>query len=173
MKAQRTYSSERNGKSGLSGFTSMIDVVFLLLIFFLCAAKFPDPEARLRQWLPQQGQGEDPFVPPTPRLLLSMDDAQGACRCLRTDIRSETGFSAFPEQTIQDPVTKQKETIPDWNAVARYLHTVKKNRDSGLESEVVVDLEQKVPWKHVVTLLDRCKEAGIETIGFAVPHDMF
>ena len=40
-------------KDGEPGMTPMIDVVFLLLIFFMCASKFRIPEGALRAYLPK------------------------------------------------------------------------------------------------------------------------
>ena len=39
--------SERVGNEAELGFTSLIDIVFLLLIFFMCAAQFKQVEQRL------------------------------------------------------------------------------------------------------------------------------
>jgi len=44
-----------NGDAGQIKFTSMIDVVFLLLIFFLCASRFSEREKILDAQLPRAG----------------------------------------------------------------------------------------------------------------------
>jgi len=53
----RIVSTERSTDGGALPMTSMIDVVFLLLIFFMVTASFSSPEDRLAAGLQAEGRG--------------------------------------------------------------------------------------------------------------------
>ena len=155
--------------------TPMIDVVFQLLIFFLCATKFPEPEGVLKSWLPKnKGQANTlPDIDPgSVRLILRMVD--GTVTCEHEDPSSPTGFSVFPAAQVRDFQTGRDEIVPNWQEVERYLAQAKanyKNRGVGTKGlPVILDFGEDVPWKYVVELLDICTGLGIKNLQISAPE---
>ncbi len=69
MAVSRT--SRGPAKIGLN-LTAMIDVIFLLLIYFMCATDFKRSEELYRLDLPPRGQQTDPFKLPREPLIISV-----------------------------------------------------------------------------------------------------
>ena len=102
--------------------TPMIDIVFQLLVFFLCATKFPEPEGVLRSWLPKD-KGQSTTIPDidpgSVRLILRM--AEGRITCQYEDDSSPTGFTMFNEGQLYDFQLGRDEVVPIWEDVERHL----------------------------------------------------
>ena len=130
--------------------TPMIDVVFLLLIFFVCAATGQVPEDLLSTELPPQGaidaeatlpDPEDPTVP----LWIHLSRSDG-----RTLIElNEREYDDM--QSLQQVLAALAEVAP--------------------ESPVVLDIAQNVPVGDMVRVLDISKAAGFESISFATDKE--
>lgn len=156
--------------------TPMIDVVFLLLIFFLLASRFKPTEGDLKAYLPKdRGQGTS-----TPRIdlydvrvkLLWYDDQNRPTTDANTGhvvmkIRKEV----FNSRNLRDTVTRRFEPFPDWDQLydrlLDYKTSYKGKGEQGLP--VIIDARKQVPWKHVVGALDTCMRAGIKDVTFAAP----
>lgn len=159
-------------KNGL-GMTSMIDVVFLLLIFFMCATKFKVPEGSLRSFLPRErGQSVAPATLSLGcRLTLEFDEQTGQVICVADQ-------KLVPPQTDTDRwgdfERHRDRPGPDLDFVKEHLELRKSTytgqSDQGLP--VVIEFEERVPYKYVVDLLDTCAKVDIEDIGFAVPEEV-
>ena len=155
------YAAERNE------FTSLIDVVFLLLIFFMCATTFKVPEGSLDSFLPRAGDdGESPERPL--RITLAMAD-NGEVMVwtddLRVSMRASDGIeSAFEHRRgVRAP---DEQVILDHMVARRDNYTGRSAR--GLA--VIIDFERDVPSKYVVQLLNICYRAEVEDVSFARPE---
>lgn len=125
--------------------TPMIDVVFLLLIFFVCAASFQVIEDVLPTDLPPSGTVEAAVLPPEIRelgqvvLLLRVRDGRRVVE-LNRQVFEQTG----PLRAKLIELAKVAPEIP-----------------------VILDIDEDVPMGFVVEVYDLCRIAGFETINFA------
>ena len=118
---------------------SMIDVVFLLLIFFLCASKFKKPEEKLDVNLPTDtGIRAIPQEVVPPREVRLKVSANGAFTLDQTPVKS-----------AEDLVER-----------------LKKIRQTNTKVDVVIVGEHKTHFKHVIKALDCCMIAGITDVKF-------
>lgn len=118
--------------------TPLIDVVFLLLIFFMVSTTFKD-EARLRVQLPE-AQGEDiPAKEPT-MIRIVIDRA---------------GRFFVNDQALTDPRME---------ALARVLEGLK--RDEGA-LPVLIQADAQATHQSVMTAMDAASHAGLNRIAFA------
>ena len=127
--------------------TSMIDVVFLLLIFFMCASRFKTLEQRLEANLPRD-EGQNPIQkkiekPQEIRIKISLDKA-----------------------TDRPIIMAQDYPCRDLNDLAQKLRTLAQNMP-GLP--VIIDGRQKVPFFIILGSLDACARAGISDVKFQAP----
>jgi biopolymer transport protein ExbD len=129
--------------------TSMIDVVFLLLIFFLCAATGKQAESLLPTTL--AGGDGAAMATARPASALPLDEvwiavtAPAPGRVVMT--LNETPYEEFPQ--LETVLTQLAEIAP--------------------ESPVVLDLAPEVPAGELIRLYDTCRRAGFQTINFNVP----
>ncbi len=152
---------------------SMIDVVFLLLIFFMCSMQFRPVEQKLEAELPKDEgpeRVEDIVVPP----------AEVRVKICWANGRSEVIHS--PSAAYPDPwpgakvplstagahveVRVNDLRVPDLNALARIL------RDIGAQSPdmaVVLDARQAVPFRWVIGAMDAGKRARMMNGKFQAP----
>jgi len=156
--------------------TPMIDVVFLLLIFFLLASRFKATEGDLKAYLPKdKGQGTS-----TPQIdlyevrlkLLWYDDQNRPTADEKIGhVVLKVGKEVYPERMLEDKVSKEMEHYPKWDYLLGNLKEWKADyRGTGEKGlPVIIDARKQVPWKHVVAALDTCMQAGIENITFAAP----
>jgi biopolymer transport protein ExbD len=154
--------------------TPMIDVVFQLLIFFMCAMNFPNPEGVLKSWLPKtkgQGTGTPPPIELNDvRLVMRMEGEDTTLQY--SDPGAPTGFSSFSQAQGYDFQTKRDEVFPDWNEVTKFL-AAKRVAYRGTDPQglpVVLDFSQDVPMKRVVELLDICAGLEVTNIQIAAPE---
>lgn len=151
--------------------TSMIDVVFLLLIFFMCATKFKIPEGALRSFLPRdRGQSSSsPTLSRGCRLTLQFDENTQDVTCYADEKlvppQADTSLWGDFEHHRGRPG-------PDIDFVEQHLEMRKSTYtgfgDKGLP--VVIDFGEKVPYKYVIDLLNACAKVDIQDIGFAAPE---
>ena len=130
--------------------TPLIDVVFLLLIFFMVSTTFKD-EARLRVQLPQaQGEEAPAQEPEQIRILIDqagnffVDDRALVDRDLLTLVRALNGaLGERPiEGTDEDPA--KRKDLP-----------------------VLIQADAKTPHQAVMTAMDAAAEVGLRRIAFA------
>jgi hypothetical protein len=171
--------------------TPMIDVVFLLLIFFLLSAKFVAMEAQLQAFLPKEG--EVPNVPPPPEatnVVLEfdwMEEQGGRVRCRTFDYRGADGQrksihefgTTDGTQTYLYPVGAQGREaravsfsspdlpgymVPDYSELEKYLaHRKSTYADPRNEGlPVTVNFTDQVPAQAVLLILDICDRIKIK-----------
>jgi biopolymer transport protein ExbD len=125
--------------------TSMIDVVFLLLIFFMCASKFRVLERRLDAFLPNVGHPPrkiNPDVEPIPIKVSARPDARGLA-----EYRVRRWVSTDP------------------NKLAALLTRLP--RPAKYRAEI--DAGQNCQFRHVMSAVDACARARITDISFLPP----
>jgi len=122
--------------------TSMIDVVFLLLIFFMCVSTFVRPEHRLDVGL-TGGPGPPPPPPPPPSVVVR----------IRMD-----GERAL--------ITAQDYACRDLNDLAARLGRLSR---AVPDVQVVVDGRSNVPFQYVIGAMDACGRARITNVSLMEP----
>ena len=125
------------------GYTSMVDVVFLLLLFFLLQP-FKSPELRVDA--PADDRvGPDSGPPPPPDVRVRVQGA-GDQVCFVVD-----------QHRLGPSPTGLAQRV--WHAAA-----------ANPSVPVVIQVDQAVHFEHVVEAFDQCRVAGMETIRFAQPR---
>ncbi len=126
--------------------TPMIDVLFQLLIFFLCATKFRLLDGRLATFLPDRGEPSACVtLREELRLVLRQDAGSGATRVL------------LGERTLhsEDEIRTTVAVLYD------------EFRRVGTKVDVLLESDPSVPVQAVVTVMNACIRAGISDVGFA------
>ena len=141
-----SYSTQRQDR-GDEAMTPMIDVVFLLLIFFICAAAGQIKEAVLPTELSAPGEVDadaatdrDPWVVDV-WLAIESDDAG------QTSV-DMNGLKYSPVELIAEPLRTLAEVSAD--------------------SPVILKIGGNVPMQDWVTVYDLCEASGFESVNFAV-----
>jgi len=126
--------------------TPMIDVIFLLLIFFVCTASFQPPE----QILPTQVSlpGAVATELPPPEELEDLDE-------LVVDLR---WLDARPAWEIN---RRRYNALGEVRAVLEATQAIQ----PGLP--VILDVGPRVPMENVINLYDLCRAVGLERVQFA------
>lgn len=146
-------------------FTSMIDIVFLLLIFFIVSSRFKQIEQRLDTFLPDVGCGIGPPPASEPITIFVKDD-----RLLRqsadVDTRSQRKATYYLASRDANPLTDMAQAYP----VLRQLAQANADQEVLIAPyDERVDFDQRVPFYNIVRVVDVCKEAGISKISFQAP----
>jgi len=128
--------------------TSMMDVVFLLLIFFLCASQFRSQEQRLDAFLPKDKGPQ--AISTTVRQL---DEIVLHVTAL------EASNLEMPEFRIREFRTNSANDL--------YAHLAQLKQVGDMP--VVIDGRPLCPFRHVMTALDCCARAGLVKVEFRPP----
>ena len=126
--------------------TPMIDVIFLLLIFFVCTASFQLPEEILptRFTLPGTSTAEVPLDPE----LVDLDE-------IVVEILWRDGRPAW---------RINKRQYVELAEVGAVLATIRRMQS---DLPVILDVEPAVPMEHVIDVYDLCRSVGLQRIQFA------
>jgi biopolymer transport protein ExbD len=128
--------------------TSMIDVVFLLLIFFMCASKFRVLERRLDAFLPKDK---------------GPSSMQTVVRQLDEIVVYVTALESHGLRVPEFRIRNLK--MHDPNKLAQHLAQLKSIGDMP----VVIDGRPLCPFRHVMSALDACARAGLTKVEFRPP----
>lgn len=134
MGRNRTHENESDS------FTSMIDIVFLLLIFFMLQP-FRAPSQRLDSELPKKGRGG---------IIDNLDAVRLNLRGQGDDVR----------------VTVNGHPAPAGGVLATAVLRSCAPHDPDYIT-VVIDADQAVYYRHVIHAYDQCLVAGVGTVNFA------
>lgn len=127
--------------------TAMIDIVFQLLIFFVCTASFQTPEELLPTHLLAQGMGQTATAP-------------------RDPIEPVTIELSYP---LAAPVwVVGGRTLSDFREVEKVLAAL---ASTAPEVPVILKIKPEVPLGVVVDLYDLCRYVGFQKIQFAARLD--
>ncbi|MGL4464971.1 MAG: ExbD/TolR family protein [Planctomycetia bacterium] len=142
------YPSSLNGSVNM---TPMIDVIFLLIIFFLCVSQNQKAEIAETVELPSAKAGTAEAVEPTPprRLILTV----------LPDGRLRSGGRTIPTAELADLLKREKELARAAPAkVAKPL-------------EVWIRADRATPYRFVEPVLRNCAAAGVWKAAFKVTPD--
>jgi len=128
--------------------TSMIDVTFLLLIFFLLGTKFKEPAGRLNAFLPKD-RGPNPVnvvvIEPEEELVIRVMMLPGHRK---------------PVYKLGDT---EYQTVSDLEQKLLVLHGIK------ADQPVTIDPDPKAQYEYVLQVLNSCVKVGYPEIAFAAP----
>ncbi len=125
--------------------TSMIDVIFLLLIFFVCTASFQLPEEHLPLNLSRPGTLAD---------VLAQKPEETDFNVAKIRIfAAEGGYWQLEGNTCR--------SLKDVEKVLRRLASIKN------DLPVIIDPEGQVPVPQVIDTYDLCRTVGLSRIQFA------
>jgi biopolymer transport protein ExbD len=145
----RNPNSRLHGERGDASvaMTPMIDVVFLLLIFFLCAAAGTVRESVIATDLSAAGNIETE-VPVEPEV--------------STQIQVVLKLARDPEGRLA--VDLNGTPYLDLDQLEAQLRGI-----AGIDATnpIVLDIGAGVDWGSVIDLYDRCRRSGLESVGFA------
>ena len=126
---------------------SMIDVVFMLLIFFILTLRFRVQEERLDAKLPPEGRNIGPTPMPKPEIRVKI--------WLDGDGRPAISVDDYPcsKNDLMDDLARRLA------AVGRHDRTM----------DVLIDGRQEVPFWAVLGAVDAAKRAGLANVKFLAP----
>jgi len=137
--------------------TPMIDVIFQLLIFFMCSLKFKSLEGKLASYLPKDVGLQNSIVA-NPKL----DEVR---------IKLIHDKSA-PPQMIQTRIMvtltagRKVEGITDWDTLTENIR-VRYEELKSLDIPFIIDPQPLVPLQAVTNALNACRMAGVKDVRFA------
>ena len=135
--------------------TSFIDVVFLLLIFFMCCSSFHTMEQRLDALLPKDKgmqQQQQPITRNLDELVIHV--TAKSAEDLGTPKFTILGWTGFNENDLAD---KLRTT------------SVKDATDPNAIRPVVIAGKPECPFKHIMSALDACARANLTKVEFRPP----
>ena len=132
--------------------TPMIDVIFQLMIFFMCSIHFKSLEGKLYSYLPKSAGPESTrvFIPPIDEVRVRLVYAESSPLMARIKV----GNIDFK----------------DWGSLERHLKDLAPRlvMPDGLDIiPVKIDADGNVPAQAVVSVLNICKKAGVQKTEFA------
>ncbi|MBI5779938.1 MAG: biopolymer transporter ExbD [Planctomycetes bacterium] len=135
--------------------TPMIDVIFQLIIFFMCSIHFKSLEGKLYSYLPRdKGMANTSVTDP-----------------ILEEVRIKLAYS-----DTADLLTKIKVGDKDfgsgkdaWDALYKHMQGMASSlvTPSGDVIPVKIDSDEKIPVQSVVNALNICKKAGVQKTEFA------
>ncbi|MGD9854279.1 MAG: ExbD/TolR family protein [Planctomycetaceae bacterium] len=145
MRIPSSYAHARTDRDN-EVMTPMIDVVFLLLIFFVCAAAGQVRESVLPTEMTAAGNVEhtDP-VERDPWIV-------------------EVWLALHTEESGQTVVDMNGRRFPEVAALSEPLRTL---AELTPENPVILDIAPQVPMRDVIAAYDLCRAAGFESVNFA------
>ena len=133
--------------------TSMIDVIFLLLVFFVVTASFAPGEGVLTVKLPQGTGTGDPLDPPT--LPLNIAITSTGAYGYRLEIEGLAAVPADFEQLYHQLVALQ------------YDEALQRTGTHKTDDPIVIKPNGNVRWQHVVNVFNAAVRARYTKIAFA------
>ena len=138
-------------KIGLN-LTAMIDVIFLLLIYFMCNTDFKRSEERYRFDLPPRGQQADPFELPREPLIIGVTSAGAGYTIRLFDERLET-FEDLYEFLNEKLITA---------STGRGLYEA--------DYPIIIEPTRTTRWEHTMDAFNAAARARYTNITFAPPR---
>ncbi len=151
----RRHTGVRKASMALN-FTAMIDVVFLLLLYFMLTADFAKQEDAFALDLPGQGAAEvadDPFALPEQPILVS--------------VRSSGDGQADYALTTDSPLVGE---LNGYDALTTTLGSLRGDLLAP-DHEMVIAPEPGTRWEHTLGAYNAVTRAGFERVRFARPSD--
>ncbi len=185
----RMLDEQKNVEAELD-MTPMIDVTFLLLVFFIMTFKFKTTEGLIQSYLPRdRGTGTSKAKIPTETririLWYALDsNTETTDKHGRAVIRIDREEIPTRQYTDEDHRCRVKgcgqfHGAPDMDALFEFLlkrkaaYVPPPGRDPSKGMPVIIDARPKVPFKYVVEVLNECVKAGIQDVTFAAAEKPF
>lgn len=173
-------------------FTPMIDVVFLLIIFFILMPP-KEMEGRLQSYLPKEGGGKPPPGPPPITFGITLRSEKISNEEIETRVLLNQEFiDSFKTNTVEmmdrifsmEGVEKEERLTAEYKRDEAQLtpadSDVLKKLNSKLRSaaeaspekyntDVIIDAESDVPFKIVLAILNSATGLGFEKLKFTAP----
>lgn len=137
--------------------TPMIDIIFQLMIFFMCSIHFKSLEGKLYSYLPKS-VGPEPtqvFIPPVDEVRVKLAYIESSPMMARVKV-GEIDFK-------------------DWDSLENHLKDLAPRlvMPDGLDViPVKIDADGNVPAQAVVSVLNICKKAGVQKTEFAAKKSL-
>jgi len=128
----------------------MIDVVFLLLIYFMVSSTMEQQEADLSFQLPGSVEQDEPLDLPDEQIIEIREDGQV--------IVNEYPYDAPEAQRYEELAAM----------LTRFREASTANK---VEAIVIISPAETVPHAQIVKVMDACSLAGIEAVNFALGDD--
>lgn len=175
--------------------TSMIDVVFLLIIFFILMPP-KEMEGQLQSYLPQEGQSNTPPNPdevPPPKFNIALVatkvgneevstqvnfNNRPVCSITSLSIPALDRIYALPDDEKQARLAKEAERdektldpqiSPDMRLLIQRMSDAAMGAPDGKKTDVIIDAASNVPFKVILAVLNAGAGAEFENIKFASP----
>lgn len=163
--------------------TPMIDCVFLLLIFFIIAAKFITPEGHLDFWQPKEtGQSDSRSVEleelQDVRIYVRGGNTKGNPKPITLHL-DKTHFGTYNKDMRKWKLSAKKGNDPV--SLGLYNNEVKRLKEnfvklteklksyasSGAKTTLVINVDPEVPYIFVVEAMNACAACKLEDVKFA------
>lgn len=174
--------------------TSMIDVVFLLIIFFILMPP-KEMEGQLQSYLPQDGQSETPppkDEDPPPKFYIDMissvegEEVKTAIKFNGAHITTLTSLSILAldviytlptdqkNERLQKEMKRDEETLdpnvsPDMMALIKKMGDAAVGAPDGKDTDVIINATTNVPFKVILAILNAGAGADFKNLKFAAP----
>ena len=139
--------------------TPTIDVVFLLLIFFIATIRLPEPEANIRAFLPKTEHKEG---------------TGGREKEDEEDIeRITVKLERHPSSVYR--IIYEGNVLPGGFDHLRGVLALKRRSAQytpEVEQEILLDADSSIPYRVVIRALDVCSSQGFDNVSFAMPKDV-
>lgn len=128
----------------------MIDVIFQLIIFFMCSIHFRSLEGKLNSHLPRDTGPQPPIT-----RKLELDEVR---------IRLVFDATKPPEMTR---IIVGQEAIKDWQVLYQKVSAAQQSfTRKNVDIPFKIDADEKIPFQAVVSTLNTCQQAGITNVEF-------
>ena len=136
--------------------TALVDIIFCLIIFFMCSFHFKQLEGKIETWLPKDrgvNQGTPQKVVLEEIRVFMRWDAATATTSRRVGNRAAAGSD-------EELMAIIKSMDADYKKAGK------------TDYPVLIDALKEVPWRDVVHVLDMCKRESMERIEFTAPIEV-
>ena len=141
------YSPKRKSTQSELPIAPMIDVVFLLLIYFMVSSTIQKQEADVSFSLPGTLQQDESLNIPDEQIILLSADGQASVNDFAYDAPEQTRFAQLAKM------------------LTRFKQASEANQ---VEARITIAPDDATPHQMIVKVMDACAFAGIDSVTFAV-----
>lgn len=153
--------------------TPMIDVTFLLLIFFVLNIKFKVEEGEVENFLPKDKgmlDGSPSLNLDNCRVKLLWVAANGSP--IRNKDEESQGYVVVkignrPFNAVKDLTDSNIHQSSVWSEVHQHIEKFKERNRGSKKSPVIIDARPQVPYQYVARALNEVIRAGVDDVTFA------
>ena len=128
---------------------ALIDIIFCLIIFFMCSFHFKQLEGKIDSWLPKDKGSSTPSSE------------------LPVEIRVAMFWDAKTEKVVRQYGSRIVTSDDELQALIKGAHDdyVRINKP---DVPVIIDGDARIPWHEVISVVNMCKRLDIDKIEFAL-----